>query len=97
MARPSKSICQVDYADFVVWTPGGIHVEHILHDEGFFIEAVDKISSFYMYGVLPEIFGKWYTSSQFSLPVSLLLVVVCIPSLGIPHKIIPQKQCHSYF
>ena len=55
------NVCQVDYGDFVVWTPGGIHVERILRDEDFFIDAVDKMSSFYIYGVLPEVLGKWYT------------------------------------
>jgi len=29
------NICKLDYADFVVWTPGGIYVERIIHDEGF--------------------------------------------------------------
>ena len=25
------------------------------------MDAVDKMSSFYIYGVLPEVLGKWYT------------------------------------
>ena len=55
------NICQVEYGDFVIWTPGGIHVERILCDEAFFMDTVDKISSFYIYGVLPDVLGKWYT------------------------------------
>ena len=55
------NICKVEFGDFVVWTPKGINVERILCDEAFFNEAVDKMLSFYVYGVLPEILGKWYT------------------------------------
>ena len=55
------NICEVEYGDFVVWTPDGIHVERILRDEAFFTAALEKTSSFYVYGVLPEVLGKWYT------------------------------------
>jgi len=54
-------ICEVQYGDFVVWTPQGIHVERILPQHDFFQQKVDIIEEFYKQGVLPELLGKWYT------------------------------------
>ena len=55
------NICEVEFCDFVVWTPQGMHVERIFRDVDFFEEAVENITSFYKYGVLPELIGKWYS------------------------------------
>ena len=38
------------------------NVECILCNIAFFIAAVNKTSSFYVYNVLPEVLGKWYTN-----------------------------------
>ena len=44
-------------------------VECILCDIAFFIAAVNKTSSFYVYSVLPEVLGKWYTNQPVLLTV----------------------------
>ena len=54
-------ICDVNYADFVVWTEKNITTERILQDTEFFNSKVDNVKHFFIYGVLPEIVGKWYT------------------------------------
>ena len=55
------NICDVPYADFVVWTEAGIFVERIFPQPNFFIKAVAEMERFYKYAVLPELLGKWYT------------------------------------
>ena len=36
-------------------------VIRIERDEPFLMEAIDKATTFFKYGVLPELTGKWYT------------------------------------
>ena len=55
------NICQVKYCDFVVWTKKGVVIERIAADKEFFEGILDNIKSFFIYGMLPEIIGKWYT------------------------------------
>jgi len=55
------NICEVSYADFIVWTEAGMFVERILPQSSFFIKAVTEMERFYKYAVLPELLGKWYT------------------------------------
>ena len=55
------NICDVQYGDFVVWTPHGINVERLLPQQEFFESAVKKIEDFYKQAIMPELLGKWYT------------------------------------
>ena len=54
-------ICQAKFADFVVWTMKGIFIERIKPDNAFFSNTVDKISTFYIHVILPEVIEKWFT------------------------------------
>ena len=45
------------------------NVECILCDIAFFIAALNKTSSFYVYSVLPEVLSKWYTNQPVLLTV----------------------------
>ena len=54
-------ICEVGFSDFTVWTPRGLHIERIEASKEFFVRALDNITIFYKYGVLPELIGKWYS------------------------------------
>ena len=55
------NVCEVESGDFVVWTKGGIVVETIFKDKRFYDAALPLVEHFFVYGVLPEIIGKWYT------------------------------------
>ena len=54
-------ICQANFADFAVWTMKGILIECIMPDNAFFNNIADKITSFYINVILPEVIGKWFT------------------------------------
>ena len=54
-------VCSVAYSDFLVWSPHGVHIERIYPDSDLFSSALKEIETFYVYCVLPEIVGKWYT------------------------------------
>ena len=54
-------ICQVEFADFVIWSPQGLHIERIVASEEFFTDALVNVEVFYKYCLLPELAGKWYT------------------------------------
>ena len=56
-------ICKVGYCDFVIWRNDEIVVLRITLDEEFLNEAIKRAITFYKYGVLPELVGKWYTKS----------------------------------
>ena len=55
------NVCRLPYCDFVVWTESTIIQERITVDTEFYEGLMDDIKHFFMYGVLPEIVGKWYT------------------------------------
>ena len=69
-------ICDVSYADFMVWTENNIATERILEDTEFFNSKFDDVKHFFIYGVLPEIVGKWYTRG----PVADLSGAVPLPT-----------------
>ena len=50
--------------------------ERILHDKSFFEEFQDNVKHFFVYGILPELVGKWYTR----IPVADEQGIVAIPS-----------------
>ena len=63
-------ICNVEFGDFVVWTPRGIHIERIYPQHDFFESAANKAEEFYKQAVMLELLGKWYTKMPVMPPVS---------------------------
>ena len=55
------NVCKLSYGDFVAWTERGIAVERITIDSTFFETIIKEVHHFFVYGMLPEIVGKWYT------------------------------------
>ena len=49
------------YCDFVVWSNNDILVEQIPADGEFFNAFIEDVQHFFVYAILPEIIGKWYT------------------------------------
>ena len=66
----------VRYADFVVWTKNTIAIERIHQDNEFLRNKVQSVRNFFIYGVLPEIVGKWYARG----PVADPSGVVSLPT-----------------
>ena len=56
-------VCRVVYADFVVLTEGTTDpvVERIAADYQFVTNKLADMKYFFIYGILPEIVGKWYS------------------------------------
>ena len=52
---------KLSYCDFVVWTENGFASERITFDSKFFEDVMKEVHHFFVYGMLPEIIGKWYT------------------------------------
>ncbi|XP_051266591.1 uncharacterized protein LOC127369363 [Dicentrarchus labrax] len=50
------------YCDFCVWTPSELYIERITPDVNF-ERHVMKATTFFKYGVLPELLGKWFTKN----------------------------------
>jgi len=55
------AICKAAYCDFVVWSESGYVIERIEADNEFFDQQLESLYDFFVYGMLPEIIGKWYT------------------------------------
>ena len=73
-AQTQLFVCDVEYADFCVCTflkdgndydDGGIHIERITKDVGFWKDCVEKACNFFITCLLPEILGSWYTRPTF--------------------------------
>ena len=54
------NVCNVEFGDFV---DQNRHVG-IMKDRSFFEEAVNNIEHIFVYSILPEIIGKWYTCTS---------------------------------
>ncbi|XP_038064512.1 uncharacterized protein LOC119734942 [Patiria miniata] len=55
------------YCDFVLWSrtkPDAPHIERIFPNDVFLKENVEKAKLFFKVGILPELLGKWYTTSN---------------------------------
>lgn len=60
-------VCGVNYCDFIIWRASELVIIRINRDEAFLTDAIDKATTFFKYGVLPELIAKWYTRpSSFS-------------------------------
>ena len=51
----------VDCCDFIVWRENELVLENISIDEEFLTPALEKATKFFIYGVMPELLGKWYS------------------------------------
>ena len=75
----------MDYCDFVVWRPGELVVLKISPNKSFIDSAVDKATTFYKSGVLPELIGKWYSRPQ----------LVCVDSATCTSVTRPTCTCNN--
>jgi len=55
------ALCEVNYCDFVIWSPSETLILRIEKNTDFVKTAIDKASVFYKVCVLPELLGKWYS------------------------------------
>lgn len=83
-------VCGVSYGDFVVWTKKDFYVERIQLDQNFFDTHIDAVKHFYIYGVLPEIVGKFYSRK----PVANADGIVPIPTneAGTCEQVTDEKE-----
>ena len=55
-------VCNLDYCDFIVWSESDrMLVDRVYRDTKFFDDIIDDLQHLFVYGVLPEIVGKWYS------------------------------------
>ena len=54
----------LDYCDFVVWTPNDIFIERIQRNEALIERIIDKSKTFFHKVVLPELIGKFFSTSN---------------------------------
>jgi len=54
-------VTRANYCDFIVWSPNGITVDRIFHQDKFFYDHLEKITDFFKYSILAELVGKWLT------------------------------------
>jgi len=55
------AVCDVTYGDFVVWTKTEYAVERIMRDDDFLNAKISAAKHIFIYGILPELIGKFYT------------------------------------
>ncbi len=55
-------LCDLNYADFIIWRESELVVIRIERDFVFLEEALHKAEEFFKYGVLPELLARWYTT-----------------------------------
>ena len=58
-------LCEAVYCDFVMWSMDELLVLQIFPDTEFINGAIEEVTSFFKYGVLPELLGKWNTKAPF--------------------------------
>jgi len=74
-----NNITKSSYCDFCVWTPLELFIERITPDSNF-EKHVMKATTFFKYGVLPELLGKWFTrNSVLNLGTLLLFLISPLP------------------
>ena len=49
------ALLEREYCDFVVWTPHGLHVEHIHSQPAFFTDMSKKLEEYYIKIILPRV------------------------------------------
>ncbi|CAN7950895.1 unnamed protein product [Ixodes pacificus] len=54
-------VCNVDYADFLLWNAKGSDVQRIVRNNGFLCAVVDHAAKFFSQVLLPELVAHWFT------------------------------------
>lgn len=54
-------LCKADYCDFIVWSKKDLVVLRIKPDNMFIKDVIKDLTLFFIYCVMPELIGKWYT------------------------------------
>ena len=72
-------VCNLNYADFVLWTKQDTIVERLDKNSAFIREKTEIVKYFFTNGCLPEIVGKWYSRG----PVADSTGVVPIPRVAV--------------
>jgi hypothetical protein len=49
------AICDVDFCDFVCWTPKGIHIERVQRDAQFIEGMLKQLQDFFLKAIMPEL------------------------------------------
>ena len=55
--------CGATYCDFVVWREEEVKILRIYPGEQFMATILEKVISFFKFGVLLELIGKWYSKA----------------------------------
>ena len=66
--------CKGLYCDFVVLTENDIIIQRILPDPEFIDAMLEKSTNFFMYAILPELLGKYYTTLPSKIDNSIVVV-----------------------
>lgn len=75
LSNTATNVCDVPFGDFVVWTKSELACIRITKNVAFIEEKLDDAQHFFIYGILPEIIGKWYSRK----PVATADGVVHLP------------------
>ncbi|XP_077516907.1 uncharacterized protein LOC144127829 [Amblyomma americanum] len=59
--QTQMAVCDVQWCDFVVWTPNLLHVERIQKDRHFCEEILAAGRKFFIHAILPELFSTYFT------------------------------------
>jgi len=70
------AICKLTYCDFVVWSESRFVVERIKADNKFFEQKLEALSDFFVYGMLQEVIGKWYTRRPVADTTNVVLITL---------------------
>ena len=57
-------VCDMMYADYVVWTECDVHIERIERDEQLWKHVEPRAKAFFMQAILPEVVGKLFSQPQ---------------------------------
>ena len=89
-------LCDVEFCDFVIWRSDELVVNRIKRDDSFLMEAINKATKFYKYGILPELVGKWYTRTP-SITVSSTQAASGLSSQASSHAsaLLPSPQAST--
>ena len=53
--------CGTTVGDFIVWRENELVIDRVPINDEFLTTALQKATKLYIYGILPEVLGKWYT------------------------------------
>ena len=71
------SVCNAEFADFVLWTEKDLHIERIEEDPSMWDLMVASSKEFFDKAVLPELVGKFYSRENVQMPALCAVQVPC--------------------